>query len=334
MRRPRKFVKAPPKGWITKKTLLADTGVDERVFDGWVEKLGLETCLVSRGKTGITSYYPPKTIRTIQRLSELRVSSRRNIDEWIWQLWLEEHDVDICAWANRHLADGLKRLGRGQSKGYRFIFDRVRSPTDRAALENYAGLAAAGLAGVTAQASTNAEQASIYNAEPPIFDAMLKVAGLPLNARLPGGELRNIESRASTAYLGHVLDAATSEEVAQARRDWQMIAGWIRAAEAVDWSLVAPDIDRKIRTLTGARPDPPSVQARKAQRSRPVLPPGLVQWLLAFGNELAVRAAVLPLLIDLRRSPALSEAISTAAAMIELELEKLPRKSDKTSGAG
>jgi len=147
MRRSRNFVKAPPKGWITKQKLLSETGVEERVFDGWAEKLGLKTALVSRGKKGTASYYPHETIATIRRLCELRVSSRRNIDEWIWRLWLEEHDVDICAWANKHVADSWQKLSKGQSKAYRFIFHRVRSPSDRDALKNYAQLAMAGQAG-------------------------------------------------------------------------------------------------------------------------------------------------------------------------------------------
>jgi hypothetical protein len=131
MPRPRKFVKAPPKGWIAKEKLLDETVVDERVFDDWVDKLGLKNCLVSRGKGRITSYYPPDTSGTIRRILELRVSARRNIDEWIWHLWDEEHDVDTCAWARRHLANGLKKLGRRQPGAFKFIFDRVRSPTDR-----------------------------------------------------------------------------------------------------------------------------------------------------------------------------------------------------------
>src|SRR6185312_8317502 len=94
---------------------------------------------------------------------------------------------------------------------------------------------------------------------------------------LPDGELRNVETRWSTAYLCHVLENVTDEEVAQSRRDWQTIVGWIRAAEAVDWGLVAPEIDSRLRILMGARPDPPSVQARKAQRSRPASPPVFVQ---------------------------------------------------------
>lgn len=323
MRRSRKFVKAPPKGWITKQKLLSKTGVEERVFDGWAEKLGLKTALVSRGKNGTTSYYPPETIATIRRLCELRVSSRRNIHEWIWRLWLEEHDVDICAWANKHVADSWHKLSKGQSKAYRFIFHRVRSPSDRDDLKTYAQLAIAGQAGV-------AKAASIFNADPPIFDSVLKIAGLPLNAKLPQGELRNIESRWSKDHLCQVLDTATSEEVAQARRDWQAIARWTTALEAIDWGLVAPEIDQKIRSLTGARADAPSIQARKTQRSRPLPPPMLVESLLVFGKDLVARAAVLPLLIDARRSPRLNSVISLAAAVVEFELEKLPRKAAVT----
>jgi hypothetical protein len=125
-----------------------------------------------------------------------------------------------------------------------------------------------------------------------------------------------------------VLDNATPEEATQARRDWQAIARWTAALEAIDWGLVAPEIDQRIRALTGARPDAPSIQARKTQRSRPVPPPLLVQSLLAFGNDLVARSAMLPLLIDVRRSARLNSVISLAAALVELELEKAPKRAE------
>jgi hypothetical protein len=54
----------------------------------------------------------------------------------------------------------------------------------------------------------------------------------------------------------------------------------------------------------------------------------LVQSLLAFGNDLVARSAMLPLLIDVRRSARLNSVISLAAALVELELEKAPKRAE------
>ena len=85
MLKPRTFVSAPPNGWISRERLLIETGIGERALAGWVAQLGLKTCLVSRGKRGFESYYPPESIGTIKRLRELRTESPRNFDEWLWR---------------------------------------------------------------------------------------------------------------------------------------------------------------------------------------------------------------------------------------------------------
>jgi hypothetical protein len=241
--------------------------------------------------------------------------------EWLWQLWLEEHDVDVPGWARKHLAKNLKGLSKRSSKAYKFILDRIRNQIHRISLGHYADIAAAGRAGP-------AQQTSIHHADPPIFDLILKVAGLPGNTKLPSGELKNIEQRLSLPYLCQVLDTAmeTKTEIEQARRDWRMFRSWVDALETVDWDVVAPDMELKIRSLTGARADPPSIQKRKAQRQRPLPPPPIVQAVLAFWDDPAARAAVLPFLIDLRRSPLLDFVISLGAVMLDAEISGLPRR--------
>ena len=170
----------------------------------------------------------------------------------------------------------------------------------------------------------------MFNADPPMWDILLKLAGLPRNAALPSGELKNIEQRYSVANLYRVLETATDDEVEQARRDWQMFARWAEAAGTIDWNVVGPALDVKIRSLTGAPPDPPSWRARRAQRRRPSRPPPIVQFFIAFWPELSGRATILPMLLDLRRSPIWGPFITMAAATIDLQLERLPRRASTT----
>lgn len=320
MPRPRRFTSAPPKGWITKQQLLTEAELGERTFDGWAEKLGLRTRLVSHGRGGITSYYPPGTVATLKRLDHLSANSKGNMDDWIWQLWLEGQDVDISAWASMHLADGLKRLGRRSTKAYRFIFDRILKPLNRTALYTYANVAASGGAGPD-------RKTSLHNAEPPIFDLLLKVAGLPDNAMPPSGELKKVEHRFSRTHLIAVLGDATEQEREQARRDWQMLARWIDAIKDVDWDNIRPEMDAKLRLLMGARAEPQSIIERKTRHRRPLKPPVIIQTFRTLVWSLAARAALLPFLIELRRSPFLDFVISAGAVMFEIELDKLPRKS-------
>jgi hypothetical protein len=315
----RTFVDAPPNGWISRERLLVETDIDERKFAAWAAQLGLKTCLVSRGRGGLESYYPSEYVGTIKRLQELMGNSRRNFDEWLWRLWLEGHDVDIRAWAREHLASGLKKLGRRGSSGSRLIRNRVRGPMHRTALSDYAHLAAAGRAGP-------AREASMHNAEPPIFDFLLKIGGLSRNARLPSGELKSIEHSYEFSSLDRILENATDDELAQARRDWQTLEKWVAAAQTVDWNAVSPDVSVRIKSLTGAPADPPSWRARKAKRRRPLPPPDAVRFLVDFWPELAARATVLPFLIHLRRSPTVDEVITEAVAMVDLAFDGLPRR--------
>jgi hypothetical protein len=198
------------------------------------------------------------------------------------------------------------------------MLKRIRSQMNRGGLDRYAEMAVAGGAAL-------GQEVSIHYADPPLFDSLLKLAGLPGNAKLPKGELKNMERWFSFAHLRGVLDTSTEEEIEQARRDWQMLARWVHASKTVNWVAVAPEIERKLKSLTGASPDPPSIQARKAQRRRPVPPPIIIQALLAFWDELAARAAVLPFLIHLRRTSWIDCVISIAAAMVDWEFERLPR---------
>jgi hypothetical protein len=328
MPKPRTFVSAPPNGWISRGRLLVETGIGERRLAGWVAQLGLKSCLVSSGRGGFESYYPSESIGTIKRLLELRADSPRDFDEWLWRLWLEGREVDIRAWAKEHLASGLKKLGRRRSSGSQHIRNRVRNPLHRTALSDYAHLAAAGRAGP-------ARDASLHNADPPILNLVLSIGGLPRNAGPPSGELKKVEHTYEFSYLDRILENATDDELTQARRDWQALARWVDAAQTVDWNAVSADVGALIKSVTGARPDPPSWRTRKARRQRPMPPPDLVQFLMSFWPELAARAAILPLLIHLRRSPELDKVITEAVALVDLGFNGLPRRRPASlKGAG
>ena len=121
MPKPRTFVSAPPNGWISRERLLVETGIGERRLADWGPRLGLRTCLVSHGRGGMESYYPPDSIRTVKHFLELSANTPRDTDERLWRLWLEEENVDIIAWAKKHLDSGLIELGRGRSDSVRAL---------------------------------------------------------------------------------------------------------------------------------------------------------------------------------------------------------------------
>jgi len=172
---------------------------------------------VSRGRGGFESYYHPESVGRIKRLRELSRHPPRNWDDWLFRLWLEEHEFDIRAWARKHLASGLEKLGRRRSSGSRLMRDRSHNPMHRAAFSDYADLAAAGRAGPN-------RDASMHNADPPILDLVLRIGGLPANTRPPSGELKNIEHIYEFSPLERIHENATDDELAQARRDWQAIS--------------------------------------------------------------------------------------------------------------
>jgi hypothetical protein len=151
-------------------------------------------------------------------------------------------------------------------------------------------------------------------AEPPIFDILLRAGGLPNpkssfygRGPIPDRELRVEEM--SGDRLRDIMDSASDDEVEQARCDWQAIGGLAQAAEAVDWRSVSPEIMLAIESLIGCG-TPPSLFERRARRTRPLPPPGIVTLLLALWHDFNSRAVLLPFLISLRRSPVHSQKLS------------------------
>jgi MerR HTH family regulatory protein len=317
----------PPKGWISLKELRSHTGASERNLSEW-RRLGLgvpEPMQISLGRRGTASYYPPETVQLIRRLNELR-QQIRNADKWLWQLWFDGFKVDIRSWAKKHLDNLQKRLDGGvdakslRSPIGRQLSNRVRRAPDRDEFIRAWLAVAAGMD----------QLVSLYaTAEPPIFDIMLKVSGLPSNAKPPDRDLRRELNKVdlSVGGLSKTIAADASEaDLEQARRDWRMIAGLIEATEMIDWNAATAAWEARMRSLAGAALDPPSIRARKAQRMRPLSPPQIIIALRILWHESGARAAMLAALIAFRRSPYFSNVVSAMLAGAGSWFDGLPSR--------
>jgi hypothetical protein len=322
----------PPKGWISLHELRARTGVSERNLSEWRRFcLGVpEPLPISLGRRGTVSYYPPETVSLIRRINELR-QQVRDADKWLWQLWLDGFKVDIRSWAKKHLDSLQGRLDGGvdekslRSPTGRQLSNRVRRALDRDEFIHAWLAVTAGVAPLVGLYAT---------AEPPIFDIMLKVSGLPSNARLPDRDLRRELSKMDLSFAGlskTIIADASGEDFEQARRDWRVIAGVIEAAEMIDWSAATAAWEARISSLAGALPDPPSIRARKAQRVRPLPPPTIIVTLRTLWHESVARAVVLAAVIAFRRSPFFSNLVSAMLVGAEFWFEGLPSRKPDSS---
>jgi hypothetical protein len=280
---------------------------------------------ISLGRKGTVSYYPPQTVRLIDRLNELR-QQVRNADEWLWQLWLDGFEVDVRSWTKKHLNNLQKKLDGGvdskslRSPTGRQISNRVRRAPDR---DEFIRAWLAVTAGI-------AQLVSLYaTAEPPIFDITLKVSGLPSNAKPPDRDVRRELSKMDLSFGGlskTIIANASDEDFEQARRDWRVVAGLIEAAEMIDWNSATAAWEARINSLTGTPPDPPSIRARKAQRVRPLPPPTIIITLRTLWHESIARAVMLATLMAFRRSAYFSNFVSEMLVGAESWFEGLPSR--------
>ena len=226
----------------------------------------------------------------------------------------------------KHLDSLQERLDdRVDSKALRSptgrqLFNRVRRARDRDQFIRAWLAVAAGVAPLVGLYAT---------AEPPIFDIMLKVSGLPSNAPVPDRDLRRELSKMDLSFGGlskTIIADASDEDFEQARRDWRVIAGLIEAAETIDWNATAAAWDARISSLAGAPPDPPSIRARKARRVRPLPPPTIIVTLRTLWHESVARAVILAAVIAFRRSPYFSNLVSAMLVGAELWFEGLPSR--------
>jgi hypothetical protein len=186
----------------------------------------------------------------IDRLNELRRQTR-DADKWLWQLWLDGSKVEIRSWVKKHI-DGLQPKLNGplnarslRSPIGRLVSNPVRRERDRDDfMRAWLGVAAG-----------MAQLAGVYStAEPPIFDIMLKVIGLPSTVTPPDRDLRRELSEMGLSFggLSEIVADASDDDFEQARRDWRLIAGFIDGAERIDWTAATAAWESRIKSLTGA----------------------------------------------------------------------------------
>ena len=137
----------------------------------------------------------------IRRLKELQRDTR-DANKWVWQLWLEGFSADIHVWVKKRLS----RPRRSNLHGSSQVISENHRIGPRST--SWAADIAAG----------RDQQASLYNAEPPIFDILLKAGGLP-NPKSPfysGGPIPDRELRVeqmSVARLREIVDSASDDEL-------------------------------------------------------------------------------------------------------------------------
>jgi hypothetical protein len=326
-----------PDDWISEAEVIEATKASARNLAQWRARgtvVGKRRSL-GRGKGTTACFYPPDTVSLIRRLYELQRLTR-NVDRWVWQLWREGFSTDVRKWALKRLRGERKVVERAGPAGVakaalqaaktrpdsltdkfkpvRRILGRIRKPADREALFSWVGAALAGYE----------QQASIHNAEPPIFDIALKGMGIPRGA-VPPPKVELDLDRLSLRWFHQTLVTANHEELEQARRDWQGIARLTEALEIADWSATGPELGAKIEELTKSRPEPPSKRQRKARRRRPYAKPAVVDHFVSGLSDYNNRSYLLAAFIGIRRSSREnSTALTQAIALAEALVSRLP----------
>lgn len=207
----------------------------------------------------------------------------------------------------------------GGPKAARRILNRIRKPADRVAIFSWIGAAVADYE----------QQASIHNADPPIFDILLKGMGIPRSAFAPP---KVDLDRLPISLFHQTLTTANHEELEQARRDWQAINELIRAVESTDWNVAGSELEAKIEALTKSRPEPPSKRHRKTSRQRPYAKPAVVDLFLSGFQDFNTRPYLLALFIGIRRSSRENSTVLTQAIVLaEAFVSGLPRRTEDTT---
>jgi hypothetical protein len=215
---------------------------------------------------GNEAVYPPVTIAMVRRIDELRRQSPRDMDEWLWQLWLDAYPIDIIKWCRerllghaemisdidqKRLVEAATRKPAKRSDGRRTFYRRLKA-RGWFALMTWAVNVAIGARGTQSLFDpASPPLAALANLVEPIADHS------SARDRLVGSGIEDM----ALVRLFAVLDEANATELERVRVD---CCAWSRAAEKHD--LVGFILSRIWR-----KPD--------------------------------VRAVILPGLIALRRSP-------------------------------
>jgi hypothetical protein len=330
-----------PRGWLSLARLTAETAIDERTLSNWGKRWLIPRPIVTpklKGR-GSVAYYRYETVAIIRRLYELREETH-SADDWLWQLWLEGHPVDIWGWA----AERLDATVNGLKKVY---------PLSREVIVSVAAKVARSLDGRTRSTERLRDTvdffASVAAGEPdagrdlegmsPIVDTLCKAGGLPsLHGRLRAlivevlvrfTQLLSLPRLAeiAAAKVGDEAAAKVRDEVVeQVRRDWQAITRIAASVASVDWNAVLPVFEAEIAKVDGVRSAPPSWTARKTRRTRALPPPALVKMTLKDLHDFDLRARAFFILIGARSDPEISGVITWVLALAELMLAQLPKR--------
>jgi hypothetical protein len=293
-----------PRSRDSRKTYLASTtGRDSPQYRPFL----IPQPFTAATQRGTVAHYHPETGAIIRRIEELRRENHRGAD-LLWQLWCEGRPVDMKGWVAARLGKLMAVLNKAYPPSPDIIEavasslpqisgGRVRKagPKDSqtAKAEKINDLADLLL-------SAAAGDADINHFTGKIFDVLRNIGGLPLSSAFPLFEAELFDLMRLDRQMA-IIAEATDAEMEQARRDWQTIACLVAAVKRVDWGMVLPSIAAAVARVTGAKPEPPSWRARKARRTRPLSPPGIVDFLAARWRSFDQRATAVAFLIGARR---------------------------------
>jgi hypothetical protein len=297
--------------WLSGRELCAAIDINRYYLKRVRRWLFLEPVRTFPGR-GSESLYPRIAVPMIQRFRELQRETR-NIDECVWSVWLEDFPVEIRNWADARLARFEELLSKFTSlddeKLHKTISDISATTPTRTSLRRpivnrlerreeislllWAAAVAAGLAPAI----------SLYDPASASFDALKRAAGLGGSWEPPDPEL-GMESF-SLPRMREILREASPVEMEQARGDWKVIAELVEASKSIDWHAVRKVLD--------------------VQRTSSAQAPAPVDLFLALWRNFSVRAAFLPFLIAVRRSPDHSHKLSEILAVGGYGLQQLVR---------
>jgi hypothetical protein len=272
-----------PEGWVSEAELAAVTGVGTTEEDrhrfhrnllNWRHHGLLPQCyaghkvpfIVPLGfGVGNEAFYPPITIAMVRRINELRQHSK-NMDKWLWQLWLERYLVDIIEWCRRRLIK-LQPLASMTAK--ELVDEATRKPGWRSDPRRsyYRRLMARGWLALMTWAVNVAIGArppeSLHDPVSPPRSALARLFGLSTDPSIVGAGVAGsqIEDMSITRLLAVLNEEIGVDELEKVREDC-----WVLSHSY------------KVRTL-----------------------PGRV--LAAMWGRLNCRAGLLPALVILHRSP-------------------------------
>jgi hypothetical protein len=215
---------------------------------------------------GNEAVYPSVTIAMVRRIDELRRQWPRDMDEWLWQLWLDAYPIDIIKWCRKRLLGHAEVISDIDQK--RLVEAATRKPAKRSDARRtfYRRLKAQGWFALMTWAVNVAIGArgvqSLFDPTSPPLTALAKLVepianNSSVRDKLVGSGIEDI----AVGQLLSILDEADATELERARIDCR---AWSQAGERRD--LIGFILSRMWR-----KPD--------------------------------VRAVILPGLIALRRSP-------------------------------